>query len=58
MYYTSDHLYGTPFDLLKWLHIFPVLGMDAVLHVTSYESRSEVDNLLPHPAVHIYFDAA
>lgn len=49
-----------PFDPLK-RHIFLVLlapGLNAVLQATSHESRSEVDNPLPHPSVHFCFDAA
>jgi len=57
----SDHLCGSPLDLLQQLLILPVLeapGLDAVLPMEPHKGRVERDNHLPFPAGRPSADAA
>jgi len=57
----SDHLSGSPLDILQDLHDLPVLGvpgLDTVLQMGPHRSQAEGENYLPLPAGPPFFNAA
>ncbi|KAJ7427218.1 hypothetical protein WISP_08815 [Willisornis vidua] len=60
VFHLSDHLCDPSVDLLQQVHVFSMLRItdrDGVLHLGSYENRTEGQNHLPQSVGHTAFEA-